>query len=336
MEDENSNYDKGVVLSPLFDAERTLAYLLGLHAYWLAESTPMQEPEREAKEWLNASFLQGGLQILQPPNPYEEEKGEARSATSTPGILMYFIDVQILYKADVFHTFNSTVGNTPTEEPKHQIRGLRRCRSDSITPFLQAVAEYRISDPQVNALFTLIDRYCKQQHLMAHVDFSMEHPVEEVGRVITAVLIKHLYLGNVVLSLVESEMKKEYPRELPKQFCDVIKTVHNAKWNLIKIRQEKNCSYKEVATPMLDRCRFLLYEVRAATSHEISALKRLQLLYTVPLWKKSIKKLISDIRDRKSMISSKPEDIVNASIQSQRGGEVRKKCKAQDAEGMLL
>lgn len=90
LEDENLEYEKSVIVSPLLDAERTLAYLLGLHSYWLTESTPLQEPEEEAKEWLNASFLTGGLQILLPPNPYEEEKGEARSATSTPGNSYFF------------------------------------------------------------------------------------------------------------------------------------------------------------------------------------------------------------------------------------------------------
>lgn len=167
---------------------------------------------------------------------------------------------------------------------------------------------------------------------MAHVSFSMDHPVEEVGRLITAVLIKHLSLGNIVLSLIESELDKGVSKEIPKEFCDVIKTVHNAKWNLIKLRQEKNCSYKEVATPMLDRSRFLLHDVRAATSHEIIALKRLQLLHTVPMWKRSVKTLIRDIRSRKTMISSKPEDIVNATIQSQGGGDARKKSK-ENVEG---
>lgn len=196
-------------------------------------------------------------------------------------------------------------------------------------PFLQAVAECRIADLQVNALFTIIDRYSKQQHFMAHVDFSIEHPVEEVGRLLTAVLIKHLYLGSIVLSLIEKELRNEPIDEIPKQLCDVIKTVHNAKWNLIKIRQEKNCSYKEVCTPMLDRCRFLLHDVRAATSYEIKALRRLQLLYTTPRWKRTVKKLIADFRAGKSAPTSKPEDILNASIQSQ-GGDVKKKQKIDE------
>lgn len=202
--------------------------------------------------------------------------------------------------------------------------------------FLQALAEYRISDSQVDALIDIIDRYCKQQHFMAHVDFSMEHPVEEVGRLLTAILIKHLQLGQIVLSLVESELGKEVIKEIPKKFSEVIKIVHNAKWNLIKMRQEKNCSYKEVATPMLDKCRFLLYDVRAATSHEINALKRLQLLHTLPPWKRNVKKIMSDIRDRKNMVSSKPEDIVNTSIQNQKENGAKKKLKESDLEGWLI
>ncbi|XP_075209943.1 putative HERC2-like protein 3 [Lycorma delicatula] len=69
--------------SPLLDCERTLGYLLGLHAHWLAVSTPTQFSEEEAPHWLKAEFLQGGLHITTPPSPFEE-KGEARSAGSTP------------------------------------------------------------------------------------------------------------------------------------------------------------------------------------------------------------------------------------------------------------
>jgi E3 ubiquitin-protein ligase HERC2 len=45
------------------------------------------------------------------------------------------------------------------------------------------------------------------------------------------------------------------PVKLPKQLMDIIKTVHQTKWNLIKTRQEMNRSYKEVCTPVLDKCR---------------------------------------------------------------------------------
>lgn len=61
--------------------------------------------------------------------------------------------------------------------------------------------------------------------------------------------------------------------------------------------------------------RFLLYEIRAATSFEVKAMHHLQLLHTVPRWKKTVKKIISDKKLRKHMPCAKPEDILNASIQ---------------------
>lgn len=225
----------------------------------------------------------------------------------------------------------SVAGNTPTEEPKEKIGS---AKIDFVTPFLQSIADFRMSDPQISAFFKVVERYCKQQHFMTHVDFSVEHPVEEVGRLLTAVLIKHLYLGTIVLHIVEREVKNEAVDELPKQFCDVIKTVHNAKWNLIKIRQEKNCSYKEVCTPIMDRCRFLLHEVRAATSYELNALRRLYLLYTVPRWKRTAKELVNEIRTAKHNPAGKPEDIVNTSIQNQTG-DTKKKNKAAESGGKL-
>jgi hypothetical protein len=61
--------------------------------------------------------------------------------------------------------------------------------------------------------------------------------------------------------------------------------------------------------------RFLLYEIRAATSCEVKGLHHLQLLHTVPQWKKTVKSIISDNKLRKHMPCAKPEDILNASIQ---------------------
>ena len=106
-----------VAWTPLLDAERDLAFLLGLHARGLARSTPRQPAEEAAHAWLSASFLRGGLQGLQPPNPFEEEKTEARSANSTAG----------------------TPGTTPTEAKTPQLT-----TTDRSSAFLQSLAESRI------------------------------------------------------------------------------------------------------------------------------------------------------------------------------------------------
>lgn len=80
--------DVSTVSSPLVDVERSLGLLLGLHASSQARSTPPSQEEREYSHWLQAQFFTGGLQLLQPQDPFEEEKGESRtpsSCTTTPG-----------------------------------------------------------------------------------------------------------------------------------------------------------------------------------------------------------------------------------------------------------
>lgn len=99
-------------------------YLMGLHAFNLRQSMPLQNEELAALQWLDAKFLCGGLQIYQPPNPYEEEKGESRST-------------------------NSTAENTPTTEPKINLPNKTfkhfQLPIDRINSFINALAESRLS-----------------------------------------------------------------------------------------------------------------------------------------------------------------------------------------------
>lgn len=67
------------------NTERTLAYLLGLRAGLLQKGPALQPAEIQCKHLLVSPVLSGGLQVLQPSNPFDEEKGEARSSASTAG-----------------------------------------------------------------------------------------------------------------------------------------------------------------------------------------------------------------------------------------------------------
>lgn len=68
------------------DSERTLSFLLGLRATLLQKASNLQPAEIQCKNLLNSPIFSGGLQnCLQPSNPFDEEKGEARSSTSTAG-----------------------------------------------------------------------------------------------------------------------------------------------------------------------------------------------------------------------------------------------------------
>lgn len=120
---------------PLIDVERSIAYLLGIHANKMFHSTNLQPAEEESQRWLNAPFLRGGPQDVVLSNPYDEEKGEARSTSST-------------------------AGTTPTE-PRTTCYVMNDCASlhfcqDHITMFLQALSENRLLVIYVCSLILLV------------------------------------------------------------------------------------------------------------------------------------------------------------------------------------
>ncbi|XP_044756400.1 E3 ubiquitin-protein ligase HERC2 [Coccinella septempunctata] len=292
-----NDLDSLQMCSTLLDTERYLGYLLGLHAHNLRQSIPLQQDEILSKEWLHADFLTGGLQVDQPPSPFEEEKGDSRST-------------------------NSTADNTPTE-PKVNMsqKFLKHFQTpfDRINSFINALAESRLSDPYVIAFLAIVEQHSKQNNFLTRMDFSFEHPIEEIARVLYAVLIKHLGLGYILLPILDaySSQPNDFTR-MPKALGEMIKAVHNLKWTLIKARQEHNKSYKEICIPLLEKCRYLFYEVKPAISVETEAFKKVNILYKEPRVRTLVRKVIKDLKcgSHTSEIQ-KPEDIVNATIQSQ-------------------
>lgn len=106
-------------------------------------------------------------------------------------------------------------------------------------------------------------------------------------------IIKHLGVGAAFVKMLSSS-DLTYPP--PDVLHDVIRVVHNAKWSLIKLRQDRNCSYKELCAPMLDRCRFLLQDVRPSISWESVGLKRLQLLRKPTRWSAVVRRIMREKR----------------------------------------
>ncbi|CAG9815802.1 unnamed protein product [Phaedon cochleariae] len=318
--DSHQNDTDGLqVCLALLDVERNLGYLLGLHACNLRQSLALTQEEIVASQWLKSPFLSGGLQIDQPPNPYEEEKGESRST-------------------------NSTAGNTPTE-PRANIaqKSLKYSQQpvERIQSFINALAESRLSDPYVIAFLAIVEQHSKANNFLTRVDFSFEHPIEEIGRVLFAVLLKHLGLGYVLLPILEAYAVQPNLK-IPKSISEVIKVVHQTKWNLIKTRQDVNKGYKEICIPLLEKCRFLLYETKPAISIEMEAFKKVNILYKEPRVRTLVKKVIKDLKcGRHTSDIQKPEDIVNATIQSQSierhksSEDISKTVKKTTSEGKI-
>lgn len=160
--------DASTASSPLMDTERTLAMLLGLHAAQQARSTTLSQEETECSEWLGSDFFRGGLQLLQPRNPFEEEKGESRSSsvTTTPGA----------------GALSSSDMTSSALDDKEALFDRQASISDVSRPFLLALAEGRCQDSTVKTFLTVTERYSKQHHISLPIDFPPDHPVEEVGR----------------------------------------------------------------------------------------------------------------------------------------------------------
>ncbi len=182
---------------------------------------------------------------------------------------------------------------------------------------MTGLSEARLTDPLVSTWYTISDRFCKENSFIWHQDFPPEHPISELERNLTAVFIRHQSLGPLVLAVVDRELSGASDK-LPKPVADVIRLVHQTKFTLIKTRQQLNRSYKEVCAPMLEKCRFLLYEVRPAISMEQLALKRLNILRKPTRFKSLVRRIINDIRSAKVLHDiAKPDDILNVTIQSQ-------------------
>ena len=183
------------------------------------------------------------------------------------------------------------------------------------------MADPRCQDPKVKVCIRLIDRLCRENHLVIHMNFPDDHPVEEVGRVLLALLIKYQGIESLIEQLVDQEI--ENPGSGPlvnnsssKAILDALKAVHQVKWKLVRIRQEQSKSYKEVCSSVLERCKFLFNDIRPYHTK-----RPLKILTTQPKLKTIVKRIIRNRRCSSTSPSFpallRPEDIFNVSIQSQ-------------------
>lgn len=143
-----------------------LALALGLLSCSLSRSLPAQPSELQCTALLAHPALTGGLQVLQPPNPYEEDKGEARSPGSTAG---------------------STPSGPAPSQPSHQSPP-----APSLTASL-ADAKLNVESP-AGWLWVALCRCGRGRGGAGGAAQPPEHPAEELARALAAALIHHLAL----------------------------------------------------------------------------------------------------------------------------------------------
>lgn len=207
-------------------------------------------------------------------------------------------------------------------------------RVDSL---LNGLGDGRLTDPLVATWISIAERFCKENNLIWHQDFPPEHPISELERLLTAIFIRHQSLGALVLAVVDRELSGSSAIDkLPTPVADIIRLVHQTKWTLIKTRQQLNRSYKEVCAPMIDKCRFLLYEVRPAISIEQCAFTRLKILHKTPRFRAFVHKMIQEMRATKKLLEcAKFEDILNVTIQSQTASITTKVQSVENLSGSI-
>lgn len=207
-----------------------------------------------------------------------------------------------------------------------------------IDSLLNGLGEGRLTDPLVATWITIAERFCKEHNLIWHQDFPPEHPISELERLLTAIFIRHQSLGALVLAVIDRELSSNSTIDkLPAPVAEIIKLVHQTKWTLIKTRQQLNRSYKEVCATMIDKCRFLLYEVRPVISLEQCAFKRTKILHRTPRFKAFVRKIINNMRESKKHIecAAKFEDILNVTIQSQTASFTTKVQSIENLSGSI-
>nr|XP_022328228.1 E3 ubiquitin-protein ligase HERC2-like isoform X2 [Crassostrea virginica] len=301
--------DTSTASSPLMDTQRTLGVLLGLQAAYQARGTRRSPEEEEYHEWLKSEFFAGGLQVLQPKNQFEEEKGESRGSASG----------------------GTTPGATPTSEVKHmpglsekeKLFDRQASQADTSRPFLASLAEGRVQDPAVKIFLTIMEKYLKHHHLFS-LEFPLDHPLEEVSRILLAVLLKHHDLGHAALAIVE---QGEHPKHsVPRSISELFKVVSTTKRSLIQVHQEQGRSYKEVCAPVIERCRFLFNELRPAIGNEVNAVSRSCLLKSIPRWKQVSIKMMEDKRRSKRckgvpLVTVEEEEQVDSKVENDAGAQ---------------
>ncbi|KAG0712557.1 putative E3 ubiquitin-protein ligase HERC2 [Chionoecetes opilio] len=172
---------EGLSLNQVYNADET-----GLYFRSLPSNTLANEKEKST---------------VQPPDPYDEEKGEARTGSSatTPGSVTTPGDSRMPRPVDPLVLKKSKQGSNAS--PQDEIETYFSNMADY---FLSALMDGKTQDPYVQMYLSLCDREIRQsgRHSL-HTNFSLDHPIEEAGRLLSATLLRHTHLTPQLIEVLE-------------------------------------------------------------------------------------------------------------------------------------
>ncbi|XP_037077204.1 E3 ubiquitin-protein ligase HERC2-like [Pollicipes pollicipes] len=293
--------DSSTLSSPLVDAERSLALLLGLQAHTLYRSAPPQPAELQAQALLDSGVFDGGL--ARGVSQGLDDADKDRETTNSP------------FKA---HMDSSAMEDT--------------------VKLILAYAEGIDEDEGVQRLSSAISGHCDKFHLRMPLQVSPDHPVEQVGRRLLAAVLRqtgaHRRLQPFLRPAAAGpDGEATEPRELPEPLPELLRIVQRTKLSLIRTRQQLDSSYKEVCAEPMDKCRFLLYKMRPLSCAAARAASGRRLLHVPSRWRAAARQVLLA---RSGGLNVRPEDILNESIQkepSEEDGEAEKQLLEAAAAG---
>lgn len=184
------------------------------------------------------------------------------------------------------------------ETVSESTKSYRRLSVDENRSFIFGLVHPEVHNSKASVFMSLVYSYCKQNHMtLPLVEQNSDHPVERFARLFIACLLKLHDLVHLALSLVEQETslskEPESSVQFPPALADICKLVFDAKMSLVKARQESSCSYDEICGPAIDRCLFLIENIRSAVADVMGVLRKHQILSMYPRWKGVAKKAMA-------------------------------------------
>ncbi len=247
-QDDTTEASTNEIAPVLMDTERTLAFLQGLRACFMAQGLPILQSEEDSEKWLSMEIFSSGLET---PPLFSNELQPNKSSFS-PELIGKDLQRQSVSGHETSRTF---------------ISGL-------------ASSDYQ--DEKVRLFLFLVQRYSRQRSLyLPHFDQIPDHPIEKFGRLFMACLMKLHDLVPIALAVLEQEGLPNNEQDstaiqLPPSLVDVCKLVYDAKVTLVKAHQESLCSYEEVCHEPITRCRFMIDHIRSPILNVINILRKHQ------------------------------------------------------------
>lgn len=224
----------------------------------MINSIPLQPSEIGCLTWLSARFLKGGLKVtcfsqykengiglklLQPnfaifyiaqvsPDPFNEEKGEARTVSSCP----------------------TSVASTPNEHSVLQSTVTELTDTERSLSFLYEMAEGgNVKDD--SKLFSFLTFISQHKLITGPPNLEIDHPLEETGFLLLAVLFYHHGVTDLIFNWLSVNQSNLNINFLPKEILAIFQVVQRCKWRWFQDRQKLDRSHKEVCNPIQEKCR---------------------------------------------------------------------------------